>query len=113
MYDGRANVRELDLEGPNGQMRTMSLRLYDRGSGEWRVHSIDIDEGVVRPIWAGRFSNGIGEFFNQVSRNEGSVFLRVHFADITEESFTLTRWFSMDGARSWEVDRRAAFRRRQ
>lgn len=111
VWGGRANLGELEVEGPDGRIQGLSLRLYDPGSGEWRISWANSRTGVLDPPMIGGFSDGRGEFYNQELFNGRAIFVRFIFSDITPNSFRLEQAFSDDGGRSWEPNWIATFTR--
>lgn len=111
VWGGRANLGELDVEGPTGRIVGLSLRLYDPGTGEWRIHWANSRNGLLGPAMVGGFRDGRGEFYNQETFNGRSIFVRFIFSDITPTSFKLEQAFSADGGKSWEPNWIATFAR--
>lgn len=111
VWGGRANLGELDVEGPTGRIVGLSLRLYDPGTREWRIHWANSRDGLLGPAMVGGFKDGRGEFYNQETFNGRSIFVRFIFSDITSRSFRLEQAFSADGGKSWEPNWIATFER--
>ncbi len=111
VWNGRANLGELDVEGPAGRIVGLSLRLYDPASGQWKISWANSADGALGPPMIGGFRNGRGEFYNQEMLNGRAIFVRFIFSDITENSFALEQAFSEDGGRSWEANWKATFAR--
>ena len=53
VWGGEANLGELDVEGPEGRIRGLSLRLYDPASGQWRIHWANRRTGHLGPPMIG------------------------------------------------------------
>lgn len=111
VWDGRANLGELAVDGPTGPIQGLSLRLYNPASDEWRISWANSRDGILGPPMVGGFTDGIGEFYNQEVFNGRSIFVRFVFSDITPNSFRLEQAFSDDGGKSWEANWIAEFRR--
>jgi len=111
VWGGRANLGELDVEGPTGRIVGLSLRLYDPGTREWRIHWANSRDGLLGPAMVGGFKDGRGEFYNQETFNGRAVFVRFIFSDITPNSFRFEQAFSADGGKTWEPNWIATFAR--
>ena len=109
VWDGRANLGELAVSGPAGQIRGLSLRLYNPQSGQWHITWANANDGLVGPAMIGGFRDGRGEFYNQESFNGRAIFVRFIFSDITPKSFKLEQAFSADGGKTWEANWVASF----
>lgn len=111
IWGGRANLGELDVAGTSGTIQGLSLRLYDPESGQWRIHWSSSRDGQIGPAMVGGFRDGIGEFYNQELFGGQAVFVRFVFSEIGSKYFRLEQAFSADGAKSWEPNWVAEFRR--
>ena len=111
VWNGRANLGELDVEGPAGRIVGLSLRLYDPASRQWKISWANSADGTLGPPMIGGFENGRGEFYNQEMLNGRATFVRFVFSDITANSFELEQAFSDDGGKSWEANWIARFAR--
>ncbi|HSL82675.1 MAG TPA: hypothetical protein VLF66_07850 [Thermoanaerobaculia bacterium] len=112
VWNGRANLGELEVEGPDGRIQGLSLRLYDPASGQWRIHWANSRDGALGEAMVGGFRDGIGEFYNQEDFDGRSIFVRFLFTEITPTSFRLEQAFSADGGKTWEVNWIARFDKR-
>jgi hypothetical protein len=111
VWDGRANLGEIDLAGPAGHIRGLSLRLYDPAAHEWRISWANAADGLLGVAMVGGFANGRGEFYDQETFAGRAVFVRFIFSDITAKTFRLEQAFSADGGKSWEPNWIASFER--
>jgi hypothetical protein len=111
VWDGRANLGELDVAGPAGRIQGLSLRLYNPETGQWYISWASSRNGALGPPMIGGFTNGIGEFYNQEIFDGRAIFVRFVFSDITPTTFRLEQAFSADGGRTWEANWIATFQR--
>lgn len=111
VWNGRANLGELDVEGPAGRIVGLSMRLYNPESRQWYISWASSADGALGPPMIGTFEDGIGEFYNQEIFNGQAIFVRFIFSDITDATFRLEQAFSNDGGRSWEANWIARFSR--
>lgn len=109
VWSGAANLGELELAGSAGRIEGLSLRLYNPATGEWKISFSNARDGALGPAMAGGFKNGRGEFYDQETLNDRSIFVRFIFSDITPTTFKLEQAFSDDGGKSWETNWIATF----
>lgn len=111
VWNGRANLGELEVSGPAGQIQGLSLRTYNPQSRQWHISWVNSAEGTVGLPMIGGFNQGRGEFFNQEPFNGRAIFVRFIFSDITANSFRIEQAFSDDGGKTWETNWIAKFSR--
>jgi len=104
VWNGRANLVELEVDGPSGHLEALSLRLYDPKSRQWSLNFSNSDEGRLSQPTIGQFKNGRGEFFDQEMFNDRAIFVRFVISDITPNSCRFEQAFSADGGKTWEVN---------
>jgi hypothetical protein len=111
VWNGRANLGELEVHGPAGHIEGLTLRLYNPQSRQWYISWANGADGLLGQPMIGGFKNGRGEFYDQESLNGRAIFVRFIFSGITAKSFRLEQAFSGDGGQSWEVNWIADFTR--
>ena len=111
VWDGRANLGEIELDGPSGHIQALSLRLYDPQTRQWSIFFANSRDGSLGKPMIGGFKNGRGEFFDQEDLNGKAIFVRFIFSDITPRSFRFEQAFSADGGKTWEPNWVATFTR--
>ena len=104
VWNGRANLVELEVDGPKGHIEGLSLRLYNPQSHQWSLNFSNSNDGTLSQPTIGKFKDGRGEFFNQESLNGRAIFVRFVISDITPNSCHFEQSFSDDGGKSWEVN---------
>jgi len=104
VWGGRANLLELEVDGPAGHIEGLSLRLYDPESHQWSLNFANGKNGqLTEPVY-GAFENGRGEFYGKDSLNGRAIFVRFVISDITPKSAHFEQAFSADGGKNWEVN---------
>jgi hypothetical protein len=111
VWNGKANLGEIELDGAAGHIEGLSLRVYDPADRQWSVSFANGAQGQMGMPMIGGFQNGRGEFYDQETLNGRAIFVRFVFSDITAHSFKLEQAFSDDGGRSWEPNWLARFTR--
>lgn len=104
VWDGRANLVELDVSGPAGRIEGLSLRLYNPESGQWSLNFSNSRGGTLSPPVIGEFKNGRGEFYGQETLNGRAILVRFVISDITPDSCRFEQSFSDDGGKTWEAN---------
>jgi hypothetical protein len=104
VWEGNANLVELDVSGPAGNIKALSLRLYNPESRQWSLNFANIKGGVMAVPTIGEFKNGRGEFYNQETLNGRAILVRFVIFDITPNSCRFEQAFSDDGGKTWEVN---------
>jgi len=104
VWNGRANLAELEADGPAGHIQVLSLRLYNPTSRQWSLNSANSTGGTLSVPTVGGFKNGRGEFFDFEEYNGRMILVRNVWSDITPDSCRFEQAFSDDGGTTWEVN---------
>lgn len=104
VWNGRANLLQLEADSPSGHFEGLSLRLYDPQSHQWRLNFSNSNDGIMAQPTIGEFKNGRGEFYDQELFNGRAILVRFVISDITANSAHFEQSFSNDGGRTWEVN---------
>jgi hypothetical protein len=104
IWNGRANLVELEVDGPAGHLEALSLRLYNPQSRQWSLNFSNSTAGTMSQPTIGEFRNGRGEFFDQEFLNGRAILVRFVVTDITPDSCRFEQSFSEDGGKTWEVN---------
>lgn len=102
--DGRANLAELEADGPAGHIQVLSLRLYNPQSRQWSLNFSSSRGGTLSPPSIGEFKDGRGEFFAQETLDDRAILVRFVISPITADSCRFEQSFSDDGGKTWEVN---------
>lgn len=104
VWDGRANLVELDVKSSAGRIEALSLRLYNPESRQWSLNFANVKGGVMTTPTIGEFKNGRGEFYSQETFNGRAILVRFVISDVTPNSCRFEQAFSDDGGKTWEVN---------
>ena len=104
IWDGRANLVELLVDGPGGHIEALSLRLYNPTSRQWSLSYANSREGTLSPPTVGEFKDGRGEFYDQETFNGRTIRVRNVWSEIKPGSCRFEQAFSDDGGKTWEVN---------
>ena len=101
VWDGRAQLEEIEAEGPNGHWEGLTLFVYNPQSHQWSQSFIDSKMGVLTSPLVGAFKDGRGELFAQDTFREKSILVRAVWSNITTDSHDFEESYSNDGGRTW------------
>jgi hypothetical protein len=105
VWNGRANLVELEVNGPAGHIEALSLRLYNPETRQWSLNFSNSKVGILaQPPAIGEFRNGRGEFFDQEPFDGRMILVRFTISDITPNSCHFQQAYSDDGGKSWETN---------
>jgi hypothetical protein len=104
IWNGRANLVELEVDGPAGHIEGLSLRLYNPQSRQWSLNFANSATGTLSVPTIGEFKNGRGEFYDQEPFNGRTILVRNVWSDITATSCHFEQAFSDDGGKTWEAN---------
>jgi hypothetical protein len=104
VWNGAANLVELDVKGPAGRIEGLALRLYNPQSRQWSLNFSNRQGGTLSPPTIGEFKNGRGEFYAQETLDGRAILVRFVISQITPDSCRFEQAFSADGGKSWEVN---------
>jgi hypothetical protein len=111
VWGGKANLGEISVSGKAGHIEGMSLRLYNPQTHQWSLTFANSAMGIAGTPMIGGFADGRGEFYDQETYNDRSIYVRFIFSDIGPRRFHLEQAFSADGGRTWEANWIATFTR--
>jgi len=103
IWDGRAQLEEVEADGPSGHFEDLGLFLYNPESRQWSLSFANSKVGILGvPATVGEFKNGRGEFYDQEAFNGKFILVRIIWSDITPNSHRFEQSFSDDGGKTWE-----------
>jgi hypothetical protein len=105
IWNGRANLTELESDGPTGHLELLALRLYDPQAHQWSLTFATSKVGILgMPPTIGEFKNGRGEFYDQEPFNGRAILVRFTIFSINADSAQSEQAFSDDGGKTWETN---------
>jgi len=110
---GFGNLEDNVLHFPEGDVRAVALRSYDREAGTWSIWWLDgrfpgrLDVPVV-----GRFEDGVGTFHAHDTFGDIPITVRFTWRRIDADTLHWNQAFSPDDGRTWETNWTMDFRRR-
>jgi hypothetical protein len=104
VWGGRANLIELDADGPAGHITALNLRLYNPAAHQWSLNFASVRSGTIGVPTVGEFKNGVGEFYDQEDFDGRSIFVRFIITPINADEIKFEQAFSTDGGKTWELN---------
>lgn len=104
LWGGRAQVEEIETDGPNGHWEGMTLFLYDPTARQWSMNFANSNKGKFETPMIGRFANGRGVLLSHDTLGGRPILVRGLWSDFTPNSHTYEESYSADGGKTWEVE---------
>jgi hypothetical protein len=104
IWDGKANVEELEIDGPGGHFEGTNLYLYNPQSHQWSQTLAVSAVGTLGVPATGEFKNGRGELYSQEVHNGRTILLRIIWSEIKPDSHRFEEAYSDDGGKTWETN---------
>ncbi|MGH7580338.1 MAG: hypothetical protein ACREM9_09220 [Gemmatimonadales bacterium] len=104
VWNGLANLVELDASGASGRIQALSLRLYNPESHQWSLNFSNTRSGTLSPPSIGEFRGGRGEFYSQETLDGRAILVRFVISVVSADTCRFEQSFSDDGGRTWELN---------
>jgi len=105
IWNGRANLAEVEADGPSGHLELLALRLYDPAAHQWSIHFATSDVGILSEVPAvGTFRNGQGVFYDSELYHGRNILVRFRIGPVSATEVHSDQAFSADGGRTWETN---------
>ena len=104
VFDGRANLAELDVGGPAGRIEGASWRLYNPQARQWSLNFANVKAGTLGPPTIGEFRDGRGEFYGCETLDGRAILVRFVISRVGADAARFEQAFSADGGKTWEVN---------
>jgi hypothetical protein len=101
VWNGRAELEEIEADGPNGHWEGLTLFLYNPDAHQWSQTFTNSKTGVLTPPLIGSFKDGRGELFSQDTFKDRAILVRAVWSDITPDSHHFEESYSDDGGKTW------------
>lgn len=104
VWNGKANLVELEVDCPSGHLQGLSLRLYNPESRQWSLNFANSSGGTLGQPTIGEFKNGRGEFYDQETLRGRAILVQFNITEINPNSIRFEQSFSDDGGKTWELN---------
>jgi hypothetical protein len=102
VWDGRAELEEIEADGTTGHFEGLTLFLYNPESHQWSQTFASSRNASLNPPVIGDFKDGRGELFGQETSGGRTILVRTVWSDIKPDSHHFEQSFSDDGGKTWE-----------
>lgn len=104
LWDGRAQLDTIEVEGSSGHIEGLTLRLYDPASRQWRLYWATSRIGRLDPPQIGAFRDGHGDFYTTDTINNKTILIRYDWSRMTSGTPHFEQAFSENGGNDWEAN---------
>jgi hypothetical protein len=100
----RANIVELDVQGPAGRIQGAALRLYEPRARRWTLNFFNVNDGLLTSPMTGEIHDGTGIFFGPDTFRDKPIRVRFVISKVTADSYRFEQAFSTDSGKTWEIN---------
>lgn len=104
IWGGKANIAEVNADGPAGHLTFVALRLYDPAAHQWSLRFASTTSGTFGTPLFGEMRAGHFEFLGPDTLNGRNILVRFVMQSDGPASASSEQYFSDDGGRSWELN---------
>jgi len=101
VWNGRAELEEIEADGPNGHWEGMTLFLYNPKARQWSQSYYNAADPTPNAPLIGEFRDGRGDLYTQEIYAGRAILVRGSWFEITPYAHRFEESFSQDGGRSW------------
>ena len=104
VWDGKAQLEEIEVDGPKGHWEGLSLLLYNPSAHQWSQSYANSRVGTLSSSAAtvGGFKDGRGVLIGQDSTTyDKTILVKAVWSDIKPDSHRYEEWYSDDGGATW------------
>ena len=101
VWGGRAELEEIEADGPNGHWEGMTLFLYNPKGRQWSQNFYNSADPTPPVPTVGAFKDGRGELYAQDTFGGRAILVRGTWSDITPDAHRYEEAYSQDGGRTW------------
>jgi hypothetical protein len=104
VWDGKAQLEEIEVDGPKGHWEGLSLLLYNPSAQQWSQSYVNSKVGTLSSSTAtvGEFKDGRLVLVGQDSTTyDKTILVKVIWSDIKPDSHQYEEWYSNDGGTTW------------
>jgi len=103
LWNGRAQVEEIEADGPKGHWEGMTVFLYDPQARQWSMNFANSAAGKFATPMIGSFTDGRGELIGPDVLDGRAILVRAVWSNIAATTHTYQESYSADGGHSWHV----------
>lgn len=103
IWNGRAQLEEIEADGPKGHWQGLTLFLYNPQSHQWSQTFANSAMGTFAGTLTGEFKESRAELFSQDTFDGRSILVRGAWSEITPNAHRYEEAYSADGGKTWEA----------
>lgn len=103
VWEGRAQLEEIEADGPKGHWEGLSLFLYNPQAHQWNQSFLNSKAPTLSTPLVGEFKGGRGELFGQDTFHDKAIMVRGVWSEITPNSHRYEEFYSNDGGKTWAI----------
>jgi hypothetical protein len=100
VWDGKAELEEIEADGPKGHWEGLTLFLYNPSAHQWSQSFANSRVGILSSN-VGEFKDGRVVLIGQDTVNDKTILVRAMWTDIKPDSHQYEESFSNDGGTTW------------
>ena len=104
VWGGKAQLEEIEVDGPKGHWEGLSLLLYNPSAHQWSQSYVNSKAGTLSTSSAtvGGFKDGRGVLVGQDSSTyDRTILVKAVWSDIKPDSHRYQEWYSDDAGTTW------------
>ena len=104
VWGGKAQLEEIEVDGPRGHWEGLSLLLYNPSAHQWSQSYVNSKVGTLSPSSAtiGAYKDGRMVLVGQDSSTyDRAILVKAVWSDIRPDSHHYEEWYSDDAGASW------------
>ena len=101
VWGGKAQLEQIETDGPKGHWEAMTLFLYNPETQEWSQTFANSTMGAPDVPLIGTFTNGRGDLYSPDTFHNRSILVRGTWSDITPDAHHYSESFSDDAGVTW------------
>lgn len=102
IWGGRAELEEIEADGPKGHWEGLSLFLYDPSAHQWSQSFLNSRTPNLGTPLIGEFRDGRAELFGQDTFKDKTILVRGVWSRIEANSHQYEESYSDDGGKTWK-----------
>src|SRR6185312_3346440 len=104
VWDGRAQLEEIETDGPKGHWEGATLFMYNPGAHQWSMTFINSSIGTFTNGLIGSFKDGRAELFATDTLDGRAILVRGTWSNLTPTTHRYEEAYSADGGKTWETE---------
>jgi hypothetical protein len=100
VWDGKAELEEIEADGPKGHWEGLTLFLYNPSAHQWSQSFANSKIGTLSSN-VGEFKDGRVVLIGQDTVNDKTILVRAVWSDIKPDSHQYEESYSNDGGTTW------------